>query len=109
MRRIAPVLRAPPARRPARGGGLLTSRSVAVETPAGMTMPPATLAYGTRTVEHHMAQQTRQDRLEVHHAPARPEQAASLPGEDAEKPTDIPAAGWKQIVKRAWAETKDDN
>ena len=35
--------------------------------------------------------------------------AGSQPGADAEKPTDIPAAGWKQIVKRAWKETKDDN
>ncbi|RKS80104.1 membrane protein [Motilibacter peucedani] len=34
---------------------------------------------------------------------------AGQPGADAEKPTDIPAAGWKQIVKRAWKETKDDN
>ncbi len=27
----------------------------------------------------------------------------------AEKPTDIPLRGWKQIVKRAWAENKADN
>jgi membrane protein len=32
-----------------------------------------------------------------------------LPGINAEKPTDIPARGWKQIVKRAWAENKADN
>ena len=32
-----------------------------------------------------------------------------VPGEQAEKPTDIPAQGWKQIVKRAWAEGKDDH
>ncbi len=32
-----------------------------------------------------------------------------LPGSDAEKPTDIPAAGWKQVVKRAWGEAKADN
>jgi membrane protein len=32
-----------------------------------------------------------------------------LPGVGAEKPTDIPAPGWKQIVKRAWQESKDDN
>ncbi|NHC14548.1 YihY/virulence factor BrkB family protein [Motilibacter deserti] len=50
-----------------------------------------------------MAQQTtHRDRLEVHHDPGQP-------GQDAEKPTEIPAAGWKQIVKRAWAETKEDN
>jgi membrane protein len=32
-----------------------------------------------------------------------------LPGITAEKPTDIPLRGWKQIVKRAWAENKADN
>jgi membrane protein len=32
-----------------------------------------------------------------------------LPGIHAEKPTDIPWRGWKQIVKRAWAEHKADN
>ena len=32
-----------------------------------------------------------------------------LPGVHAEKPTDIPWAGWKQILKRAWAEHKADN
>jgi membrane protein len=32
-----------------------------------------------------------------------------LPGVHAEKPTQIPLAGWKQIVKRAWAENKADN
>jgi membrane protein len=44
---------------------------------------------------------------------ARPRQhvpsEAELPGVDAEKPTDIPARGWKQIVKRAWAENSADN
>ena len=35
--------------------------------------------------------------------------AESVPGEGAEKPTEIPAAGWKQILKRAWAEGKDDH
>src|SRR5215211_3893346 len=34
---------------------------------------------------------------------------AELPGIHAEKPTDIPWAGWKQILKRAWAENKADN
>jgi membrane protein len=33
----------------------------------------------------------------------------SLPGIHAEKPSQIPARGWKQIVKRAWAENKADN
>ncbi len=32
-----------------------------------------------------------------------------LPGISAEKPTEIPLRGWKQIVKRAWAENKADN
>jgi membrane protein len=32
-----------------------------------------------------------------------------LPGIHAEKPTEIPLRGWKQIVKRAWAEHKADN
>ena len=34
---------------------------------------------------------------------------AELPGVHAEKPTDIPARGWLQIVKRAWAENSADN
>ena len=34
---------------------------------------------------------------------------AELPGLHAETPTQIPWAGWKQIVKRAWAENKADN
>jgi membrane protein len=32
-----------------------------------------------------------------------------LPGIEAQKPTDIPWRGWKQILKRAWAENKADN
>jgi membrane protein len=32
-----------------------------------------------------------------------------LPGVTAEKPTEIPWAGWKQILKRAFAENKADN
>ncbi|TFV65237.1 UNVERIFIED_ORG: YihY/virulence factor BrkB family protein [Bacillus sp. AZ43] len=34
---------------------------------------------------------------------------SELPGIHAEKPTQIPWRGWKQIVKRAWAENKADN
>jgi membrane protein len=41
--------------------------------------------------------------------PAGAPSAAELPGIHAEKPTDIPWSGWKQIVKRAWAEHKADN
>jgi membrane protein len=32
-----------------------------------------------------------------------------LPGIHAEKPTEIPWRGWKQILKRAWAEHRADN
>src|SRR3954467_14630876 len=32
-----------------------------------------------------------------------------LPGIHAEKPTELPLRGWKQVVKRAWAENKADN
>ncbi|MDP9428510.1 MAG: YihY/virulence factor BrkB family protein [Actinomycetota bacterium] len=32
-----------------------------------------------------------------------------LPGITADKPTEIPWRGWKQIVKRAWAENNADN
>ncbi len=45
--------------------------------------------------------------------PARPPadapSAEELPGIHAEKPTEIPWRGWKQILKRAWAENKADN
>ena len=34
---------------------------------------------------------------------------AELPGIHAEKPTEIPWSGWKQVLKRAWAEHKADN
>ena len=36
------------------------------------------------------------------------EQADRVAGGDAEKPTEIPARGWFQIVKRGWAEAKTD-
>lgn len=32
-----------------------------------------------------------------------------IPGGQAERPTSIPREGWKQIVKRAWAESKVDH
>jgi membrane protein len=32
-----------------------------------------------------------------------------VPGEEAEKPQEIPAKGWVQIAKRGWAEAKADN
>ncbi|WP_329000031.1 YihY/virulence factor BrkB family protein [Kribbella sp. NBC_00709] len=31
-----------------------------------------------------------------------------VPGVDAEKPTEIPATGWWQVIRRAWAEAKTD-
>ena len=31
-----------------------------------------------------------------------------VPGGEAEKPTDIPAAGWRQVVRRGWRESKAD-
>ncbi len=34
---------------------------------------------------------------------------AGIPGGQAERPTSIPREGWKQIVKRAWAESKVDH
>jgi len=33
----------------------------------------------------------------------------TLPGSEAERPTQIPAKGWLQILKRAWKEGKEDN
>ena len=39
----------------------------------------------------------------------RSPRADDLPGGHAQSPTEIPAAGWKQVVKRAWAEAKADN
>jgi membrane protein len=41
--------------------------------------------------------------------PAGAPSAEELPGIHAEKPTEIPRRGWKQILKRAWAEHKADN
>ncbi len=44
-----------------------------------------------------------------HRPPPGSPSPQELPGIHAEKPTDIPLKGWKQIVKRAWAENKADN
>jgi membrane protein len=44
-----------------------------------------------------------------HRVPPGGPSEAELPGVHAEKPTQIPWAGWKQILKRAWAENKADN
>jgi membrane protein len=47
------------------------------------------------------------------HAPDRPPKDApsdaTLPGVEATAPTQIPWRGWKQILKRSWAENKADN
>lgn len=39
----------------------------------------------------------------------RPPSHSDLPGGQASKPTEIPAKGWVQVFKRAWAEAKADN
>jgi membrane protein len=41
--------------------------------------------------------------------PPRASDGKELPGIHAEQPTQIPWSGWKQIVKRAWAENNADN
>ena len=35
-------------------------------------------------------------------------ETTGVPGEEAEKPTEIPPKGWLQVVKRGWAEAKTD-
>jgi membrane protein len=35
-------------------------------------------------------------------------ETTGVPGEEAEKPTEIPPKGWLQVVKRGWAEAKAD-
>lgn len=48
-------------------------------------------------------------RSDPHAPPPDAPNPEQLPGITAENPTDIPWRGWKQIVKRAWAENKADN
>jgi membrane protein len=36
------------------------------------------------------------------------QQAAAVPGGEADRPADIPARGWQQILKRGWKEAKAD-
>jgi membrane protein len=43
------------------------------------------------------------------HVPPGGPTPQQLPGVHAERPTQIPARGWKQILKRAWAENNADN
>ena len=44
-----------------------------------------------------------------HRVPPGGPSPEELPGLHADRPTKIPWAGWKQILKRAWAEHKADN
>jgi membrane protein len=44
-----------------------------------------------------------------HEPPADARGRDGLPGIRADRPTAIPWAGWKQVLKRAWAENKADN
>lgn len=53
--------------------------------------------------------------MATRHTPADTEQNGTadqkdsqIPGEDADTPTQIPAKGWLQVVKRGWAEAKAD-
>lgn len=45
----------------------------------------------------------------THQGEATQQVRHGLAGTDADKPTEIPARGWLQILKRAWAEGKEDN
>src|SRR5262245_30463414 len=38
----------------------------------------------------------------------RHRQQSAVPGAHAERPSQIPARGWKQVAKRGWAEAKAD-
>ena len=38
----------------------------------------------------------------------QPDRSDALPGEDAERPSQIPARGWRQVAQRGWAEAKAD-
>ena len=51
----------------------------------------------------HAAQRERDDTSDARTAPA------SVPGSGAERPTEIPAAGWRQVLRRAWGEVKTHN
>jgi membrane protein len=55
------------------------------------------------------ASSVRTEQREADRTPQRVPSEAELPGVDAEKPTEIPARGWLQILKRAWAENSADN
>ncbi|MDN5763613.1 MAG: YihY/virulence factor BrkB family protein [Microlunatus sp.] len=47
-------------------------------------------------------------RVEDEKAADRAQQTGTVPGGGADKPTEIPAKGWLQVVKRGWAEAKVD-
>ena len=63
---------------------------------------PSTLDSSTRTDASHEQGPDGQGRDSAR------SQAAGVPGGDADKPTQIPAKGWLDIVKRGWAEAKVD-
>ncbi len=43
------------------------------------------------------------------HRPGTRTDTDQVPGSDADKPTEIPAKGWLQIVKRGWKEAGADS
>jgi membrane protein len=45
---------------------------------------------------------------EVGSAPGTGRSSSTVPGEDADRPQDIPRRGWVQILKRSWAQTTED-
>jgi membrane protein len=78
---------ASPASAPASSASSSSASSSAASSPAPTDGPGADTTGGTRTVPSEKV----------------------LPGVHAESPTQIPAKGWLQIVKRAWAENNADN
>src|SRR5947209_15290334 len=55
------------------------------------------------SVSDHAAQRERDDTSDARTVPA------SVPGSGAERPTQIPAGGWRQVLRRAWGEVKTHN
>jgi membrane protein len=55
------------------------------------------------------AGQPEQPEPRAHRAPDDAPKEQVLPGVHAQTPTQIPWRGWKQIIKRAWAENRADN
>jgi len=78
-------------------------RRAAVRASADRADDPA--PYTGATTATVVDTQRRDEHRPAPHIPSE----AELPGVDAEKPTEIPARGWLQILKRAWAENSADN